>query len=954
MPDTLALNRRRLLAVAGAAMVPAAVAAQAPMPGFDAVTAIPGGARLSQGDLDIAVTISTASAVSVVKTRRDYRGDRDGFFLKERKLAKTRLAAKGDGYELTGAGVTVRIDAKAGALHLLDGGDVLFSDLGGGVWSPVSGTPMTQRFTLNTTGPLLGLGQFRDPVTDWRNRSVYLAHANMDVVLPLLLSPPGFGLLWDTGTHARFTSAGQDLRYDCPQGEVIRYHVFTGRTPDDIVAGYRRLTGAAPLLGKWAYGYWQSQLGWWKQEQTTGIVDGYRDRQLPLDIIIQDATYWGSGDRWFPNWSGMTWDAQDFPSPKGMCEHVHKQNVHILASIWPTIGAGTALYRDLDAEGLLFKGETWSGGRVLDVTAPKARDIYWRYIKTGMMDVGLDGLWTDANEPEFMTAATRYVTARTFASQGAEAAGPIKDNLLTFSYYQTRLLYQEQVKAFPARRPITLTRKAYAGQQAFNTVLWSGDLTASWQTLWNQTINVQQAALAGWPYWTNDSGGFFVASRFPDGIKDPAYTELYVRWFQFSAFLPIFRAHGYDIRRELWAFGDDGDPVYEALKTALLRRYTLMPYIYSQAARVTFDHASFVRPLVMDYADDPAIHDYPSQYLFGRDILVAPVTTPFEHTPRAPKDFVRNDAILGDLEGVSRIEFYDGTGFDRLVDAFPTDSLSIGSQGDLPGALRDKPYSLRWTGRIVAPESGVYNVTVSSQGTTRMVLNGAVVMTATAAVQDLSGFNLKDPTKSPPPPTTTRFDLTLESGKAYDFEISQSQPLPGLVGFDLQWQTPAQRANHALGRDKTMTVYLPKGDDWYVFGTAQRFAGGQARQVRPALGDMPVFVRAGAIVPQTPGILYAAEAPKQVEVHVYAGADGRFELYDDSGDGHGYRRGELSRRRLGWNDATRTLTIGPARGRYPGQPARTIFALTLYDGGSGQTVTRTVTAALTTARRIRF
>lgn len=952
MPDTLALDRRQLLAVAGAAMVPAIAAAQT-APGFDTVAAIPGGVRLTQDNLDIVMTLSAAATLSVVKTRRDYTGDRDGFFLKGRKLAKTRLAKTGTGYELTGAGHTLHIDAKAGAIHLLgsDGG-VLFSDLGGTTWSPAADTPLSQRFTLRTTGPLFGLGQFRDPVTDWRNRSVYLAHANMDVALPLLLSPPGFGLLWDTNTHARFTSSGQDLRYDCPQGEVIRYHVFTGATPDAVIAGYRRLTGAAPLLGKWAYGFWQSQLGWWKQGDLEGIVDGYRSRGLPLDIVVQDATYWGSGERWFPNWSGMIWDAQDFPSPKAMCDRAHGQHVHVVASIWPTIGAGTELYRELDAQDLLFNGETWSGGRVLDITAPKARDIYWRHIKSGMMAVGLDGLWTDANEPEFMTAATRHVTARTFAGQGSEAAGPVKDNLLTFSYYQTRLLYQEQVKAYPERRPVTLTRKAHAGQQAFNTVLWSGDLTASWQTLYNQAINLQQMALAGWPYWTNDSGGFFVASRFPDALNDPAYKELYVRWFQFSAFLPVFRAHGYDIRRELWAFGGDGDPVYEALKAALERRYSLMLYIYAQAAKVTFDNASFVRPLAMDYGHDPMVRDYSAQYLFGRDLLVAPVTTPFEHTPQNPKDFVRNDAVSGDLDGVSRIEFYDGVDFGGLVDAFPTDSLSIGGQGDLPPSLRDKPYSLRWTGRITAPDSGVYNVTVSSQGTTRVVIDGKVVMAVTAAAPDLSGVNLKDPTQAPPPPTVTTFDLTLEAGRAYDFEVSQSQPLPGLVGFDLQWQTPAQRANHALTSDKTMAVYLPKGDDWYALGSAKRLSGGQVLNLRPPLGEMPVYVRAGAILPQTPGILYAGEAPKQVELHVHAGADGMFELYDDAGDGLAYAKGACSRRKLAWNDAARTLTIGRARGRYPGQPGATIFAVILYDGETS--VPRIVTVPIHLARTIRF
>lgn len=218
-----------------------------------------------------------------------------------------------------------------------------------------------------------------------------------------------------------------------------------------------------------------------------GILDGYRTRQLPIDIMVQDWRYWGE-DAFF---SGMVWDKASFPDPKGMCDHVHDQNAHVIASVWPAFGPSSDIYKALDAKNLLFSGPHWSGGKVLDITSSEARDIYWSHIRDGLMSVGLDGLWTDGCEPEFMSTGSRYVTARSYAENGDCAAGPIHDHLMTFSYYQTRLIHGSSVKDKPEKRPLILSRSVYAGQQAFNAVTWSGDQFAAWQTLRYQVSAAQ-------------------------------------------------------------------------------------------------------------------------------------------------------------------------------------------------------------------------------------------------------------------------------------------------------------------------------------------------------------------------------------------------------------------------------------------------------------------------------
>ncbi len=896
---------------------------------FEAVEAIPGGLRLHQGECLTDLLFTRSGAISLIQYRDGDTADHTGFFLPPEAIDAT-VAPTGDVWRR--GDIEVRVDRKQGTIGFYRHGRLMLTDTGA-----ASGAV----FELTAESDLYGLGQFRDALANYRDRSIYLAHANMDAVNPLVVSPTGFGLLWDTGTDAHMTSAGPRLAF-AHTAPVMRYHLLLGDGLDGVIAAYRRLTGKAPLLGKWAYGFWQSQERYASQDELCGVLDAYRARHLPIDVMVQDWRYWGTDDLF----SGMVWDPVHYPDPKGMCDRVHAANGHVIASVWPAFGPASDVYKALDAKGLLFAGPHWGGGRVLDITSQTARGIYWNHVRNGLMSVGLDGLWTDGNEPEFMSTGSRYVTARSYAQNGDCALGPIKDHLLTFSYYQTRLFYQENKAFWPDKRPLVLSRKVYAGQQAWGAVSWSGDIFSGWTTLNDQVMAMQQISLTGLPWWTNDIGGFLVSHRFPGKLDDPAYRELYVRWFQWGAFMPVFRAHGTEIRRELWAMGDDGDPAYEALKIALKRRYALMPYIYGQAARVALDDEPFIRPLVMDFADDPVIARYPNQYLFGHDILVGVVNTPLDHAPADLFTFIPNHAVSGADGPAPQVEFYEGARLERLVDTRLSDDLKMSWSGDLPYALKGKPYSSHWTGRITALESGVHAFRITAQGLVRFTLDGklcvaergsgtGVANTANGGVS-FAGHEGDD---------VYHFDMPLVAGRAYAFELTQSQPKADAVSLWVEWSPPSLAAALQTSPGKTMDLYLPHGADWHVFGKAGLLKGGRVLKLRPPLGDMPLYVRAGAIIPQTPGIAYATQPAAQVELHVYAGADGQQLLYDDAGEGHAYQQGEYRRWPIHWDDRARKLTWVAMQGSYRRDESVT-FAVTLYETDGRMTQ---VTAAATPA-----
>ncbi|ESQ75158.1 hypothetical protein ABAC402_10845 [Asticcacaulis sp. AC402] len=876
---------------------------------------LPAGVRMRQGGYTIDVCLSGADTVSVIKYPHD-RKPPLGFFLPSTPSDSQATFKNG---VLRLGKISVSVDSAVGRLRFAKSGVSRLEDLGG--------QDLTT-FHLAKEADLYGLGQFRDPHINYRNKSVYLAQGNMDAINPMLVSTDGLGLLWDTGTDSHFTSRGKSVEFTNPS-PVTRYHVFLGDTLEEVIASYRRLTGKAPLLPKYAYGFWQSQERYNTQKELTDVLDGYRTRNLPVDVMVQDWGYWGDAS----HFSGMVWDKQRFPDPAGMCRHVHSQNAHIIATVWPAVGTESKVYKALDQKALLLNVPHWSGGRVVDMTSPEARSIYWEHIRDGLLSVGLDGLWTDGTEPEFLSTGSRYVTTQAYVSAGLSHAGPISEHSLTFSYLQAQLLYNKMREHRPDRRPFILTRSAYAGQQAFNAITWSGDIFASWQTLRNQIVAAQQMSLSGIPYWTNDIGAFLVTHRFPKGLASPSYRELYVRWFQYGAFLPIFRAHGTQIRRELWAIGGPDDPCYLALKGALERRYALLPYIYSLAAKVTLEHAPLVRPLVLDFGHDQKINAYPHQYMFGQNILVCPVTTPLLHDQEDPYEFLPNYAVKGHAGPAAEVIFYEGENFERKVEERLTDDLKMSWFGDLPAALKGKPYSAIWRGKIIAQETGRHKWRIFTQGLLRFSFDEVLKVSSKGSDSDaLNRANGAVSFTGHEGDDVYFFEADLVKGQVYSFELTQSQPKPDAVSLWVEWITPSHAEDMKAPPAKAFEVYLPKGRDWYPIGTTKPLKGGQVIPLKPALDDLPLFVPAGSLLPQTPGIKHAADTVSETEVHIYPGLDAGFDLYDDQGDGFGYERGEYSLLRLKWHEARQSLTIGRIDGNFDGMPQERRLKLILYKG----------------------
>ncbi|MEO6102329.1 MAG: TIM-barrel domain-containing protein, partial [Pseudoxanthomonas sp.] len=549
-------------------------------------------------------------------------------------------------------------------------------------------------------------------------------------------------------------------------GQMIDYYVVAGDSTDEVIAGYRELTGKAVLLPKWAYGFWQSRERYKTQQELTDVVDGYRSRGLPLDNIVEDWSYWPEDA-----WGSHDFDLARFPDPKGMVDHVHGQHAQIMISIWPKFYPTTDNYKELDAKGHIYRrmvevgARDWIGSGYVstfyDPYSKEARDIYWRQVKEKLDVIGIDAWWMDSDEPDMESNVD--IVERKLRSTPT-AIGSSTEYFNSFPLPHTQGVYEGDREANQGERVFILSRKGYAGTQRQAVAVWSGDVAARWDDLLKQVSAGVNVSMSGLPNWTFDIGGFAVEKRYE--TQDPAHLEewreLNLRWFQFGAFVPLFRSHGQLPFREIWNISPDGTPVYEALAYYDKLRYTLLPYIYTLAGDTWHRDGSMMRGLSMDFPNDPKVRDINDEYLFGPAFLVSPVSE-FKARKRA--------------------------------------------------------------------------------------------------------------------------------------------------------------------------VYLPAGTTWYDFNTGQRHQGGQTVQADAPLARMPLFVRAGSIVPRTVVQQYVDEKPDApLTIEVYAGADGTFSLYEDNGRNYGYEQGEFSRIPFAWNDKSGELSIGEREGSYPGMVAKREIRVRWIDG----------------------
>lgn len=495
-----------------------------------------------------------------------------------------------------------------------------------------------QIFEIEPDSTLHGLGQHAGysahGTFNYRNNVVYLAQRNTDIAVPFLVSSSGYGILWDIYSMGVIESKGNILRAWFEACDYLSYYIIYGPDLDRVIAGYRWLTGKAAMLPRYAFGYWQSKERYASQEEIVSVAKTFREKRIPIDIIVQDWKYWGDY-----GWNAFKFDERYYPNPKKMVEELHDLNIKLVISIWPSFGKETDMYRRAEELGCIMYEA--GGYGLLNVFKEECREWFWTKINETFHSIGIDGWWLDASEPELWPPFVFVTLQKTFE------IGPGRKMIRFLNIYpllEAKAVYEGQ-RNISSKRVLILTRSGFAGIQRYGVVNWSGDVTSDWTTLRTQIWAGLNYSLSGLPYWTTDIGGFLSGNPDTEG-----YRELFVRWFQWGTFCPIFRVHGTHNPKEPWRFGEE---IENILIKFIRLRYRLSPYIYTLAWMVYEQDYTIMRPLVMDFRDDKNVYNIDDQYMFGPFIMVSPVTTPatFERDVYLPHgiwyDFWSGNKLLG-------------------------------------------------------------------------------------------------------------------------------------------------------------------------------------------------------------------------------------------------------------------------------------------------------------------
>jgi alpha-D-xyloside xylohydrolase len=415
-------------------------------------------------------------------------------------------------------------------------------------------------------------------------------------------------------------------------GDGIDYYFLFGPELDRVVAGYRRVTGAASLMPRWAFGLFQSRERYSSAAALTAAVSGYRTRNIPLDCIVQDWQYWAEGQ-----WGSHEFDPTRFAMPAEVIKTLHDQHhVKLMISVWPKFYTNTNNYDALEQAGFMYPYEAGvvdflqQPFAFYDAFNPDARALYWQQINQRLFSLGVDAWWLDATEPEVVEGPYESLAeGRTLTQTHMHptALGSGSRMLNAYSLVNSQGIYEGQRALAPDQRVFILTRSAFAGLQRYASATWSGDITSTWSAFKKQIPGGLGFSLSGIPYWTVDSGGFAVPKQFTNGQNAAEWSELNTRWFQYATFLPLLRVHGQAPVREIWEFGGDTSPAYETMLKFDRLRYRLLPYVYSLAGAATHRDGTPLRPLVMDFPKDAKVLDVGDQFLFGPALLVSPITT---------------------------------------------------------------------------------------------------------------------------------------------------------------------------------------------------------------------------------------------------------------------------------------------------------------------------------------
>ena len=413
-------------------------------------------------------------------------------------------------------------------------------------------------------------------------------------------------------------------------GRMVDYYFIHGDNMDEVVSGYRQLTGKAPIVPKWAMGFWQSRERYKTQQELLQAVAEYRKRKLPLDNIVLDWSYWKEDA-----WGSQEFDPQRFPSPDSMIRTLHNRyHTQFMISVWPKFYEGIPAYRDFDQKGWLYRRNIadrqrdWIGkgyvSTFYDAFNDEAKKGFWELLRRKLYTKGVDAWWMDASEPDILSNVS---PEKRKEQMSPTAGGTAAEYLNAYPLENAKGIYNGQRSADPDKRVFLLTRSGFAGSQHYAAAIWSGDIGARWEDMRTQISAGLNFSLSGIPFWTMDIGGFAVEPRFekPSAKDLEEWRELQARWFQFGAMVPLFRSHGQFPFREIYNISPEGHPAYNSMRYYSQLRYRLMPYIYTLAGMAYHRDYTIMRALVMDFPGDDAVKETGDQYMFGPALLVSPV-----------------------------------------------------------------------------------------------------------------------------------------------------------------------------------------------------------------------------------------------------------------------------------------------------------------------------------------
>ena len=483
------------------------------------------------------------------------------------------------------------------------------------------------RFACPEAQILTGLGQHEEGIFDYARKEERLYQHNMKIAVPFLLSSAGWGLLIEAGCAMRYRGEGDGFVFFLDAAEEFSYTVIRAGNCAEVLKKLSSLTGRPALLPKWAYGYIQSKERYKTAAELTETASEFRRRGLGLDCIVLDWCSWRDGC-----WGDKTPDPERFPDVRQLTDTLHGMNVHFMVSVWPNTASGQ------DCDEFLAAGLFLPGSRIYDAFSPEARDLYWKQCRRTWMSCGTDALWCDSDEPitdpDWCGTEKRDEDERMRLLTEASSVRMDPERMNGYGAAHLRGLYEHWRKDLPDRRPVILSRSGGPDSGALGTILWSGDVAARWDVLRKQVTEAIRTACSGICWWTLDIGAFFVSrgeqwfwrGDYPDGVRDTGYRELYIRWFQFGAMLPVFRSHGTDTPREPWRFGAEDSPEYACIRDMIALRYRLMPYLYATAAQAAREGLPMIRAMMAAFPEAPELYAADDLYMLGDALLVKPVT----------------------------------------------------------------------------------------------------------------------------------------------------------------------------------------------------------------------------------------------------------------------------------------------------------------------------------------